>query len=69
MNNDSKKRQWLIDARHAANRTQADVAQSAGIKQRYYSAIENGDRGSCMPARVAKGIAKTLGLDWQKFYE
>lgn len=63
------KRQWLIDARKVKGMTQKQVAEAAGITQGNYSSLENGTRGSRIAAYQAKGIAKTLDVDWTKFYE
>lgn len=44
MENQSKKRQELIDIRLAKGLTQQEVADSAGISREYYNQIENGAR-------------------------
>ena len=56
---------WLVTAR--GEKSQRDVATAAGIKQGYYSMLENGLR---IPSvRVAMKIGKELGLDWRMFFE
>jgi transcriptional regulator with XRE-family HTH domain len=49
-------------------KSQEEIAASAGISQQYYSFIESGARGKKLPVITAKKIANALGFDWQDFY-
>ena len=56
---------WLEAIR--ANKSQAEVAKSAGITQAFYCEIERGKKRPSVS--VAKKIAAVLGFDWTRFYE
>ena len=58
-------RKWLIELRKG--RSQAQVAEAAGITQQMYSAVELGVRRPSV--EVAKKIASVLGFNWTRFYE
>jgi len=60
-----RERTWLIMLR--GDKSQIEVAESAGISQNFYSWIELGKRTP--RPDVAKKIADVLGFDWTKFYE
>ncbi len=60
-------RTWLQSERSAANKTQEDVANAAGIKRPYYSQIESGVRRPSVD--VAKKIAGFIGFDWVLFFD
>lgn len=62
-------RTWLIDCRKAANKSQYEVAEAAGISQSYYAGIETGARGKPLAVPIAKRIALALGFDWKRFYD
>lgn len=62
-------RQWLVDIRDAAKKSQQAVADAAGISQSYYAAIELGTRGKPLAVPVAKNIASVLGFPWTRFYD
>lgn len=62
-------REWLINIRKKCELSQQQVANTVGISQSYYSAIESGARGNHLPVPLAKKIAEVLGFDWQRFYE
>lgn len=58
-------RTWLIQLR--GNQSQAAIARLCGITQQYYCNIEQGTRRPSV--QLAKTIGKTLGFDWQLFYQ
>lgn len=58
-------RQWLIALR--GERSQAEIAEAAGISQQMYSAIEC---GRCSPSvKLAKRLAPIVGCSWQAFFD
>lgn len=58
-------RKWLFELRKG--RSQAQVAEAAGITQQMYSAVELGERRPS--PEIAKKIAAVLGFDWTLFYQ
>ena len=60
-------RGWLRAKRAAIGMTQSSLAQASGVSEQYIYYIEAGERRPSV--EVAKKIAKTLGFDWQRFYE
>lgn len=48
-------RDWMV--RQRKNRSQSDVAKSAGLSQAYYSSLENGNRGRRMSAQLMQRLA------------
>lgn len=62
-------REWLKEIRISKNKTQAEVAESAGISANYYCYIETGARGKPLRQPTAKKIANVLGFDWIQFYK
>lgn len=62
-------REWLVDIRKKAKKSQQIVANEAGISQSYYAGIETGIRGKPLAVPIAKAIAGALGFDWTRFYE
>ena len=58
-------RVWLRELRE--DKTQLAMAQTLGIVQGYYSAIENGNKTPHI--NKAKKFARILGVDWTLFYE
>jgi len=62
-------RQWLVNIRKNAHKSQQTVANEAGISQSYYAGIEIGNRGKPLSVPVAKAIASALKFDWTRFYE
>ncbi len=61
-------RKWLSNIRAAADKSQQEVADAAGISQSYYAGIELGTRGKPLSVPVAKKIAAALDFDWTRFY-
>lgn len=62
-------REWLIGIRKDRGLTQKEVAEMAFISQSYYSMLENGHRGCCIPLETAQKIADLLGFSVEKFSE
>lgn len=62
-------REWLVNIRKEAKKSQQAVAKGAGISQSYYASIETGSRGKPLAVPIAKAIGKVLGFDWTRFYE
>lgn len=60
-------RKWLKELRIKKGLTGKITAAAAGISEPFYNQIENGKRNPSVP--VAKMIAKSLGVPWEKFYE
>lgn len=58
-------RNWLIELR--GKRTQAQIAEAAGITQQMYCMLELGERRPS--PEVAKKIAAVLGFNWTRFYD
>ena len=58
--------QKLIDLRTQKGLSQEAVAEQAGISRVYYTMIENGTK--CPAPKVAKSIAKVLGIEWTIFF-
>lgn len=56
---------WLSTIRNEQELTQVQVADRAGISERYYQDIE---AGRIPPVSTAKRIAKVLGFEWEQFY-
>ena len=57
---------WMFEAR--GNRTQAEIANKAGITQQAYSAIERGDMRPSV--ETAKRLTRALDLpDWIRFFD
>lgn len=61
------KRDWLVDLRIAAGKSQNEVATSAEISQPAYSYIEAGTKTPTVG--TAKKIAAVLGFEWTRFFE
>ncbi len=59
--------QKLIDLRNKKGLSQEAVAEKAGISRVYYTMIENGTK--CPAPKVAKNLAKVLGIEWTIFFE
>lgn len=66
-NNTNINRQWLKDIRSAKGLKQIEVARSADISNKQYSAIETGARNPSTD--VAKKIGEFLGFSWTLFFE
>lgn len=62
-------RQWLVETRKAAGKSQQKVADEAGISQSYYAGLETGIRGSRINPAIARKLAAVLDFDWTWFYE
>lgn len=62
-------RNWLVNIRKDAHKSQQAVADEAGISQSYYAGIEIGNRGKPLAVPIAKAIAGVLGFDWTRFYD
>jgi len=60
-------RDWLVCLRKARGLTQKEVAKRSRISQSYYSMIENGERGQCIPLDTAQRIADVLEFQVEKF--
>ena len=60
-------RQWLIEMRKNAGKTQAELAMMASITQPSYNAIEAGKNNP--KPETAQRIAKILNFKWTRFYE
>jgi transcriptional regulator with XRE-family HTH domain len=60
-----EQRNWLIDLR--GRLTQEQVSFLSGISRGSYSNIETGKRDPSVS--MAKKIAKTLGFNWQLFFD
>ena len=58
-------RSWLVKAR--GEKSQREIAAAVGIRQGYYSMLENGLRVPSV--RVAMKLDQELGVDWRKFFE
>jgi len=58
-------RAWLVLAR--GEKSQLEIANAVGIRQGYYSMIENGVRAPSV--RVAMSIGRALDVDWRRFFE
>ena len=58
-------RGWMVNAR--GNRTQKEVSRAAGIRQSYYSMIENGKRRPSVP--IAMRLGRVLKTDWKRFFK
>lgn len=56
----------LIERRKKLGLSQQEVADSVGIDHSYYTKIENGLTPS---VKVAKAIARTLGINWTIFFD
>lgn len=57
----------LKEIRKGANLTQASLANECGCERSIIGKIENGV--ATPSVRLAKRIAKVLGIDWTLFYE
>jgi len=60
-------RQWLMDKRKVANRTQQQIADAVRIERSYYTQIELGYRRPS--PNVAKLIGEELKFEWTIFFE
>ena len=60
-------REWLVSIRKKSGLTQKQVAQKSEITQGYYSMIEKGQRGQCIPLDTAQRIANVLKFPVEKF--
>ncbi|MEC0169859.1 helix-turn-helix transcriptional regulator [Paenibacillus graminis] len=60
-------RRWLKVLREAADKTQEQVADEAGISRSYYTNIEAGIKTPAVTA--AKSIAKSLNFPWENFFK
>lgn len=60
-------RDWLVCLRKSRGLTQKEVAKLSCISQSYYSMIENGERGQCIPLDTAQRIADVLDFRVEKF--
>ncbi len=60
-------REWLVDIRKRSGLTQKQVAAKSSITQGYYSMIEKGQRGQCIPLDTAQRIADVLHFPVEQF--
>ncbi|MDF9482602.1 helix-turn-helix transcriptional regulator [Bacillus cereus] len=60
-------REWLIEMRKEASKTQEYIARKAKISRSMYAMIENGERNPSV--YVAKNIASILKFKWVLFFE
>jgi transcriptional regulator with XRE-family HTH domain len=60
-------REWLVDIRKRSGLTQKQVATKSSITQGYYSMIEKGQRGQCIPLDTAQRIADVLNFSVEQF--
>ena len=59
--------EWLKSRRKELGFTQNQIAKLSGIKQGYYTQIENGVRNPSV--RLAKKLGEILGVEWTKFFD
>ena len=59
--------EWLRERRRQLGFTQNQIAKLSGIKQGYYTQIENGKRTPSV--KLAKKLGEILGVDWTKFFD
>lgn len=60
-------RDWLIQIRKEAGKSQKAVCEAACISQPTYWGYEHGIYTPTVP--VAKRIAEALGFDWTRFFD
>ena len=60
-------RDWLVEIRKKNGLTQKEVAEKSFITQGYYSMIESGERGECIPLMTAQRIADVLKFPVEYF--